>query len=92
MDWTRPKAALARLSLAHSAAAEMAFFLALSLVPFVGISIALVSRWLPFDLSTPIEGVLRGVLPIGSHVEAGEVLRWARSSASRGWLKGGGPI
>jgi len=89
MDWTKPKAVLARLSLADSAAAEMAFFLALSLVPFVGISIALVSRWLPFDLTTPIEDVLRGVLPIGSHVDAGEVLRWARSSASRGWLKGG---
>jgi membrane protein len=89
MDWTRPKAALARLSLVDSAAAEMAFYLALSLVPFVGISIALISRWLPFDLSAHLEDVLRGVLPIGSHVDAAEVLRWAHSSASRGWLKGG---
>lgn len=89
MDWTKPKAALARLSLVDSAAAELAFFLALSLVPFVGISIALVSRWLPFDLNAPIEDVLRGLLPLGSHVDAGAVLRWARSSASREWLKGG---
>jgi hypothetical protein len=29
------------------------------------------------------------VLPIGSHVDASEVLRWARSSASREWLRGG---
>jgi membrane protein len=89
MNWNEAKAALARLSLVDRAAAEMAFYLALSLVPFVGISIALLSRWLPFDLSAPIEDVLRGVLPIGSHVGAGEVLRWARSSASRDWLKGG---
>jgi membrane protein len=67
----------------------MAFYLALSLVPFVGISIALVSRWFPSDLGAHLEDVLSGVLPIGLHVDAGEVLSWARSSASRQWLKGG---
>ena len=60
--------------------------LALSLVPLVGVTIALVSRWLPLDLSASIEEVLRAVLPAASHVGPGEVLRWARSSASQGWL------
>ncbi|HEY3205025.1 MAG TPA: YihY/virulence factor BrkB family protein [Thermoanaerobaculia bacterium] len=85
MDLAKPKAAMARLVLLDSAAAEVAFFLALSLVPFVGIAIALVSRWLPVGLSASIGKVLRGVLPAESPV-AGEVLSWARSSASKGWL------
>src|SRR3954449_4958088 len=89
MDWAKPKEAAARLVLADRGAAEMAFFLALSLVPFVGISIALVSRWIPLDLSASIEQVLRGVLPTESHAAVSEMMRWARSSASQGWLTAG---
>lgn len=85
MDWAKPKAAMARLALLDSAAAEVAFFLALSLVPFVGIAIALVGGWLPVGLSASIGKVLRGLLPAESPVAA-EVLSWARSSASKGWL------
>jgi len=84
MDLSKPKAAMARIVLLDSAAAEVAFFLALSLVPFVGIAIVLVSHF-PIGLSASIGKVLRDVLPAESPV-AGEVLRWARSSASRGWL------
>jgi membrane protein len=78
---------MARLARLNSAAAELAYYLALSLVPFVGIAIVLVSLWLPGGLGASIGKVLRDVLP-GSPV-AGEVLRWARSSASRGWLTAG---
>ncbi len=85
MDLVRPKAAMAKLALLDSAAAEVAFFLALSLVPFVGIAIALVSRWFPAGLSASIGEVLSNMLPAESPV-AGEVLSWARSSASNGWL------
>jgi uncharacterized BrkB/YihY/UPF0761 family membrane protein len=67
--------AAARLGLADSAAAEMAFYLAMSLVPLVGVAIALVSRWLPLDLTAPIEEVLRAVLPAASNVAPGEC--WA---------------
>jgi membrane protein len=87
MDLGRLKAAMARLAQLNSAAAELAYYLALSLVPFVGIAIVLVSLWLPGGLGASIGRVLREVLP-GSPV-AGEVLRWARSSASRGWLTAG---
>ena len=86
MRWVKTKALAAKLSLADSAASEMAFYLALALVPLVGVSIGLVGRWLPVDLSTPIEEVLRSVLPAASHVAPGEVLAWARSAASQGWL------
>jgi membrane protein len=85
MDPGKPKAAMARLVRLDSAAAEVAFFLALSLVPFVGIAVALVSRWFPVGLSASIGKVLSNALPAESAV-TGEVLRWARSSASKGWL------
>jgi membrane protein len=89
MDRAQLKTAAAKLVLADSGAAEMAFFLALSLVPFIGISIALVSRWIPLDLGASIEVVLRGVLPTESQADVGEIVRWARSSASQGWLTAG---
>jgi membrane protein len=85
MGWAKPRSVMARLGPLDSAAAEVAFFLALSLVPFVGIAVALVSRLVPLDLSASIGKVLRGVLPAESHV-SDEVLRWARSSSSKGWL------
>jgi hypothetical protein len=69
-----------------SAAAEVAFFLALSLVPFVGIAIALAGH-LPVGMSASIAKVLRDVLPAESPV-AGDALRWARSSASKGLADG----
>jgi len=84
MDWAKPKAAAARLVLADSGAAEMAFFLALSLVPFVGISIALVSRWIPLDLSASIEQVLRGVLPTESHAAVSEMCAGRARRPARG--------
>ncbi len=86
MDWVRTKAVAAELVLADSAAVQMAFYLALALVPLVGVAIALVSRWLPVNLGAPIEEVLRAVLPAAANVAPGEVLAWARSSASQGWL------
>jgi membrane protein len=89
MAWVRTKALAAKLVLADGAAVEMAFYLALSLVPLVGVAIALVSRWLPLDLSAPIEEVLRAVLPAASNIAPGAVLGWARSSASHGWLTAG---
>jgi hypothetical protein len=61
MDLAKPKAAIARLVLLDSAAAEVAFFLALSLVPFVGITIALVSLF-PVGLNASIGKVLHDVL------------------------------
>jgi len=74
-----------KLALLNSAAAEVAFFLALSLVPFVAIAVAIVGRWFPAGVSASIGRVLRDVLPTGSPV-SGEALGWARFSARKGWL------
>ena len=89
MTWPRTRAALAKLALADSAAAEMAFYLALSLAPLVGVTIALVSRWLPVDLNASLEEVLHAMLPTASRIDPSEVLGWARSSSSQGWLTAG---
>jgi membrane protein len=75
-----------RLAQVNSLAAELAFFLALSLVPFLGVAIALISRSLPLDLGQSIEHVMRAVLPVEAHLDAAEIFTWARSSASEGWL------
>lgn len=79
---------MARLAQLNSASAELAYYLALSLVPFVGIAIVLVRFWPPAGLGASIGRVLADVMP-GSAV-AGEVMGWARSSASRGWLTAAG--
>lgn len=87
--WRRARSVATRLAVADSAAAEMAFYLALALVPLIGVALAIVSRWLPVDLDASLEEVLRGVLPPAAHVAPGEVLGWARASTSRGWLTAG---
>jgi membrane protein len=84
MDLAKPRAVMARLVLLDSAAAEVAFFLALSLVPFVGIAIVLGSHF-PVGLSASVAKVMRDVLPAGSPV-TGDVMRWASTSAGTGWL------
>jgi len=84
--WASTKAWAAKLAVADGAAAEIAFYLAMSLVPLVGVGIALAGRVLPLDLGVSIESVLGSVLPVESHVGAGDVMLWARSSASEGWL------
>jgi membrane protein len=89
MNWKKTREIAAKLASADSRAAEMAFYLALSLVPLVGVAVSLVGRLVPVDFGASIEAVLRDVLPAASHVGPDEVLRWARSSASQGWLKAG---
>jgi membrane protein len=84
MERVKPKVVMARLALLDSAAAEVAFFLALSLVPFVGLAVAVLGHWSSAGLSASIGKVLSDVLPAQSPV-AGEALLWARS-ASKGWL------
>jgi uncharacterized BrkB/YihY/UPF0761 family membrane protein len=86
---TRPRRAyLVRLSLLSAFAAELAFFFALSVVPFLGITLALAGRWLPPEVVQSAERVVVGVLPGEAGVDADEVARWARG-AGGGWLSAG---
>ena len=75
-----------RFTLLTGFAAQLAFFLALTLVPMTAVTITLVGRWLPLDLSAELEQVLSGVLPEEAHISPVDVFHWARSSASTGWL------
>jgi len=80
------KNAAQRFTLLTGFAAQLAFFLALTIVPLVAVTITLVGRSLPLDLTTELEQVLSGVLPDEAHISPADVFRWARSSASTGWL------
>jgi membrane protein len=80
------KSATQRFTLLTGFAAQLAFFLALTLVPLMAATITLVGRWLPLDLSAQLEQVLSGVLPEEARISPVDVFRWARSSASTGWL------
>ncbi len=80
------KSTAQRFTLLTGFAAQLAFFLALTLVPLVAVTIALVGRALPVDLSAELEEVLSGVLPEAAHINPADVFSWARSSSSTGWL------
>jgi membrane protein len=75
-----------RFMLMAGYAAQVAFYLALALVPFVAVAVTLAGRLLPLGVSGEIEQVLRDVLPPATRVDPAVVFRWARSSASTGWL------
>jgi len=77
-----------RLSLLSAFAAELAFYFALAVVPFLGITLALVGRWLPSEVLQSAEGIVVGVLPGEAGVDAAEVANWARG-AGGGWLSAG---
>jgi len=86
---TRPRRAfLVRLSLLSAFAAELAFFFALAVVPFLGITLALAGRWLPPEVLHSAERVVVGVLPGEAGIDATEIAAWARG-AGGGWLSAG---
>ena len=80
------RTAVHRFNLLAGYAAQLAFFLALTLVPFVAVTVTMAGRWLPVDVTSEVEQVVRDVLPPETHVDPADVFRWARSSASTGWL------
>ena len=80
------RARLSRLPLLGSLAAELAFFLALTVVPFLAVAIAVVGRALPVDLSPALRDVLERVFPPETHIDPDEVLTWARSAVSGRWF------
>jgi len=77
---------LVQLGRLTSYAAEIAYFLALSLVPFLVITLTLGVRWVPLDLTAEIEEILGRILPVQAQIDPARVFEWARSSAASGWL------
>ncbi len=75
-----------RLWLCGNLAASMAFFFALSLVPFVALSAMAAVSWLPRELGYPLAETLTRVFPSGAGIEAEAISRWVRSARGSGWL------
>ncbi len=80
------KGAAQRFTLLAGFAAQLAFLLALTLVPLIAVTITLVGRALPVDVTAELEQVLSDVLPAEARISPADVFGWARSSASTGWL------
>jgi len=86
MATTWAKGAAQRFTLLTGFAAQLAFFLALTLVPLMAVTVTVVGRALTVDLTTELQQVLSDVLPDEAHINPADVFSWARSSASTGWL------
>ncbi len=77
---------LARLGGLGSAAAEMAFYFAVSLVPFLGLTAVAAVSWLPRELGEPLADTLVQVFAPQAGLDAAAIAAWVRSVHSSGWL------
>jgi membrane protein len=80
---------LKRVPATGSFAAEMGFYFALSIVPFLGLTAAMAMAWLPPELGRPLaESVIRNVAPEAG-LDAAAISGWVGSVESSGWLAAG---
>jgi membrane protein len=78
-----------RVPATGSFAAEMGFYFALSLVPFLGLTAAIAMAWLPPELGQPLaDSVIRNFAPQAG-VDAAAISGWVGSVQSSGWLAAG---
>jgi YihY family inner membrane protein len=80
---------LLRFSRTGSYAAEMAFYLALSLVPFLGLTAVAAVTWLPSDVGAPLANTLIRVFAPEAGLDATVISTWVRSFHGSGWLAAG---
>lgn len=78
-----------RLWLCGSFAAEMAFFFAMSLVPFLGLTAVAAVSWLPDEIGVPLATALVQVFPAEASVDAAALDRFVGSARGGGWLAAG---
>lgn len=78
-----------RLWLCGTFAAEMAFFFALSLVPFVALTAMAAVSWLPRQLGLPLAETLTTVFPPEAGLDHEAIARWVGSARGSGWLAAG---
>ncbi len=69
-----------------SYAAEMAFYLALCLVPFLGLTAVAAMAWLPNQLGEPLADTLIRVFAPEAGLDAAAIAAWVGSVRSSGWL------
>ncbi len=72
-----------------SYAAEMAFYLALSLVPFLGLTAVAAVTWLPATIGEPLADTLIGVFAPQAGLDPAAIASWVGSIRSSGWLAAG---
>jgi uncharacterized BrkB/YihY/UPF0761 family membrane protein len=77
------------LSGTTSYAAEMAFYFALSLVPFLGLTAVAAVSWLPAGLGDPLASTLIRVFAPEAGLDAAAITAWVRSIHSSGWVAAG---
>ena len=80
---------LRRLSATGSFAAEMAFYFALSLVPFLGLTAVAAVAWLPPELGGPLADTLIKDFAPQAGLDAAAISDWVGSIRSSGWLAAG---
>lgn len=80
---------LGRLSATNSFAAEMAFYFALSLVPFLGLTAVAAVAWFPPDLGGPLADTLIKDFAPQAGLDAAAISEWVGSIRSSGWLAAG---
>jgi uncharacterized BrkB/YihY/UPF0761 family membrane protein len=80
---------LRRLSATGSFAAEMAFYFALSLVPFLGLTAVAAVAWLPAELGGPLADTLIRDFAPQAGLDATAISEWVGSIRSSGWLAAG---
>jgi uncharacterized BrkB/YihY/UPF0761 family membrane protein len=79
-----------RLSSISSSAAEMAFYFALSFVPFLGLTAAVADTWLPGQLGGPLAAAMVAIFPREAGLDSAALARWVGSVHGSGWLAAGG--
>jgi uncharacterized BrkB/YihY/UPF0761 family membrane protein len=80
---------LSKLPTLGSFAAEMAFYLALSLVPFLSLTAVAAVTWLPPQLGGPIADTLIKQFAPEAGLDAAAISHWVGSAHSSGWLAAG---
>jgi uncharacterized BrkB/YihY/UPF0761 family membrane protein len=79
-------ALLRRVATLGSPAAEMAFYFALSFVPFLGLTAVAAVAWLPPEVGEPLAGALVRVFPHEAGLDAAAITHWVGSLRSSGWV------
>ena len=85
----RLETALATISTLGSTSAEMAFYFALSFVPFIGLTVAAATAWLPTEVGEPLARTIVNAFPAESGLAREAIASWVGTARRRGWFAAG---
>jgi len=64
----------------------MAFYFALSFVPFLGLTVAAATAWLPPEVGDPLARTLVSAFPAEAGIDPAAIAAWAGTARQTGWL------